>query len=103
MIITFPFHRYMSEYYNVVSSNKDQIRELIKTKQLLKIDIAEIAVERIDTQKEMQKIEESSHKTTNEIIKQNEVRNKILQEIDDLKELFELVDDRKRYRMNEIK
>jgi chromosome segregation ATPase len=93
----------MSEYYNVVSSNKSQIKELIKTKQSLKIDIAELAVEKIDTEKEIKKIEESSHKTTNEIIKQSKHRDRILEEIDDLRELFALVNDRKLFRMNEMK
>jgi len=96
-------YRFMAQYDSVVSNNKQNIKTLIKTKQSIKIQMAEMAVETADTHNDLKKINESSHKFTNEIIKESQRRNKLIDELENMQELINLVYQRRESRLQEHK
>lgn len=84
----------MTAYDKVVGENKEQIKDLIKHKQTLKLEIAEISVATSDTVTEIQKIEGQNHKVTTQILKSIQERDKLMDEVDDLNNLLQLVGER---------
>lgn len=91
----------MTAYDKVVGENKDQIKDLIKHKQTLKLEIAELSVLTSDTSTEIHKIEEHNHKLTTQILKSVQDRDKLMNEVDDLNNLLQLVGERVQFKQRE--